>query len=76
MKQPTKADYDAQVDDAGVHVVFRPTESHYDYHILADGGLSPLPGVWHAQPGGIGDYVESEVEAMALEVAKAKLRDH
>jgi hypothetical protein len=43
MKQPTKAEYDATVDDAGVHVVHRPTESHYDYYLLADGGLSLPP---------------------------------
>jgi hypothetical protein len=33
-KQPTKAEYDATVDDAGVHVVHRPTESYYDYYPL------------------------------------------
>ena len=39
MKQPTEADFDVEVDDAGVHVLFMPTESHYDYPVLADGGL-------------------------------------
>jgi len=70
MKQPTKADFDVKVDDAGVHVLFRPTDSYYDYLFLADGGLS-LPGIRHAQPGGTGDYASSDVEAMAYEVAEA-----
>jgi hypothetical protein len=74
MKHATEADYVAAVDDAGVHVIFKPTESHYDYDILADGGLSREYHVRHAQPGGIGDYVESEVEAMAYEVAKEAYR--
>jgi hypothetical protein len=74
MKQPTKADFDVEVHDGGVHVLFRPTESYYDYFLLADGGLSREYHVRHAQPGGIGDYVESEVEAMAYEVAKEAYR--
>jgi len=76
MKQPTKTDYDATVDDAGVHVVFGPTESYYDYYLLADGGLSRPPIIRHAKTGDTGDYAESEVEAMAYEVAQAKLREH
>ena len=76
MKQPTEAEYDATVDDAGVHVVHRPTESHYDYYLLADGGLSLPPIIRHAKTGDTGDYASSEVRAMADEVAQAKLRDH
>ena len=75
MKQPTKTDYDATVDDAVVHVVFRPTESYYDYYLLADGGLSRPPIIRHAKTGDTGDYAESEVRAMADKVAEAKLRD-
>jgi hypothetical protein len=74
MKQPIKAEYDAELDDAGVHVVHRPTESYYDYYLLADGGLSRVPNERHAQPGGIGDYVLSDVEAMAYEVAQEAYR--
>jgi len=74
MKQPTKADFDVEVDDAVVHVVFRPTESYYDYYLLADGGLSRPPIIRHAKTGDTGDYAQSDVEAMAYEVAEAKLR--
>ena len=74
MKQPTKADYDATVDDAGVHVVFRPTESYYDYYLLADGGLSRPPIIRHRKTGDTGDYAPSDVQAMAYEVAEAKCR--
>jgi hypothetical protein len=74
MKQPTEADYNATVDDAGVHVVHRPTESYYDYYLLADGGLSLPPIVRHAKTGDTGDYVSSEVRAMADEVAQTSLR--
>jgi hypothetical protein len=70
MKQATKADFDVEGDDAGVHVLFRPTESHYDYHVLADGGLSLSPTVWHAETGDTGDYISTYVQAMADEVAQ------
>ena len=70
MKQPTEADFDVEVDDAGVHVLFRPTESHYDYPVLADGGLSLSPTVLHAKTGDTGDYVSTYVKAMADEVAQ------
>jgi hypothetical protein len=49
MKQPTRADFDVEIDDAVVHVVFRPTESYYDYYLLADGGLSRPPIIRHAK---------------------------
>jgi hypothetical protein len=74
MKQPTKADFDVEMDEAGVHVLFRPTESHYDYLVLADGGLSLSPTVWHAKTGDTGDYVSTDVKAMADEVAQTSRR--
>jgi hypothetical protein len=74
MKQPTKADFDVEMDEAGVHVLFRPTESHYDYLVLADGGLSLSPTVWHAKTGDTGDYVSTDVKAMADEVAQTNRR--
>jgi hypothetical protein len=75
MKQPTKADFDVEIDDAGVHVLFRPTESHYDYLRLAKGGLSLAPTVRHAKTGDTGDYISADVKAMADELAEAKLRE-
>ena len=74
MKQPIKAEYDAELDDAGVHVVHRPTESYYDYYLLADRGLSLPPIIRHAKTGDTGDYVSSDVRAMADQVAQTSLR--
>ena len=74
MKQPTKTDFDVEVDDAVVHVVFRPTESYYDYYLLADGGLSLPPIIRHAKTGDTGDYVSSEVRTIADQVAQTSLR--
>ena len=76
MKQPTKTDFDAEVDNAVVHVVFRPTESYYDYYRLADGGLSLPPIIRHTKTGDTGDYASTEVRALADEVAQAKHREH
>jgi hypothetical protein len=73
MKHPTKAEYDVAVDDAGLHVVHKPTESRYDYYLLADGGLSLPPIIRHAKTGDTGDYVSSEVRAMADELAQTNL---
>jgi hypothetical protein len=72
MKQPTKTDFDVEVDDAGVHVLFKPTESRYDYYLFADGGLSLPPIIRHARTGDTGDYASSEVRAMADEVAQQR----
>jgi len=74
VKQPTKADFDVEVDDSGIHVVFRPTESYFRYYLLADGGLSRPPIVRHRKTGDTGDYMSSEVRAMADELDEAKLR--
>ena len=76
MKQPTKAEYDATVDDAGIHVVHRPTDSRYDYYLLADGGLVLPPIVRPAKTGDTGDYASTEVRALADEVAQMKHREH
>jgi hypothetical protein len=74
VKQPTKADFDIEVDDSGIHVVFRPTESYFRYYLLADGKLSLPPIVRHRNYGDTGDYTSSEVRAMADELAEAKVR--
>jgi hypothetical protein len=70
MKQPTISDFDVEVDDAVVRVFFRPTESHYDYYLLADGGLSRAPIIRHAKTGDTGDYAKIDIEAMAFELAR------
>jgi hypothetical protein len=75
MKQPTKTDFHVEVDDAVIRIFFRPTESHYDYYLLADGGLSRAPIIRHAKTGDTGNYAESDIEEMAYELAQeANLR--
>ena len=76
MKQPTKADFDVEVDDSGIHVVFRPTESYFRYYLFADGRLSLPPIVRHRKTADTGDYTSSKVRAMADELAEAKVRGH
>ena len=55
MKQPTKTDFHVEVDDAVIRIFFRPTESHYNYYLLADGGLSRAPIIRRAKTGDTGN---------------------
>ena len=67
MKHPVKGDFDTAVNEAGVTVTFKPTNSIYSFHRLADsddiariGPVSPQR-VRHAGPTGeTGDYVSDE----------------
>ena len=72
MKQTMEADFDVQVREGHVEVIFRPTESHISFGILVDpkdiarlGRLSRSANVRHAKTGDTGDYSASEVEAVA-----------
>jgi hypothetical protein len=76
MKHPVKGDFDTAVNEAGVTVTFKPTNSIYSFYRLADsddiariGPVSPQR-VRHAGPTGeTGDYVSNEVGAMAQQIA-------
>jgi hypothetical protein len=77
-----EADFDVQVLEGHVVVIFRPTESHYSFGILVDpkdiarlGRLSRSPSVRHAETGDTGDYSLREVEAMAFQLASAAISD-
>ena len=82
MQQPTKAEFHVRVrEETGVDVLFKPTNSHYSFGLLADpddidkyGPLSP-GSVRHA--GAIADtdrYDGAAVERMAHELAVEAVR--
>jgi hypothetical protein len=80
VKRPMEADFDVQVREGHVEVIFRPTDSHFSFGILVDpkdiaqfGRLSQSPNVRHAKRGDIGDYSSSEVQAMAFRLAFAAI---
>jgi hypothetical protein len=75
-----EADFDVQVREGHVEVIFRPTHSYFTYGILVDrndidrfGPLSLRPDVRHAKTGDTGDYVSSDIEAMAFRLASAAI---
>ena len=76
MKHPVESDFDTSVTEAGVTVIFKPTNSTYSFYRLADtddiARLGPVsPGyVQHAGPtGDTRDYAPNEVQDMALRIA-------
>ena len=82
VRQPMEADFDVQVREGHVEVIFRPTESHMSFGILVDpkdiarlGRLSRSANVRHAKTGDTGDYSASEVEAVAFGLASAAISD-
>jgi hypothetical protein len=82
VKQPMEADFDVQVLEGHVEVIFRPMHSYFTYGILVDhedieqyGRLSRSANVRHAKTGDTGDYSASEVEAMAFQLASAAIND-
>ena len=75
-KTPHETDFDVHVGEAGVNVIFKPTESHYSYRLLADdkdiarfGPVAREPLVRHAKTNDTGQYPSGEVEAMAFRLA-------
>jgi hypothetical protein len=72
-KQIMKTLFDLKLSETGVHVVFRPTNSHYFFHRLQDdaGPLSPdrtFATFRMVDPDG---YDQHEVYRMALSLASA-----
>jgi len=72
MKQPTPSDFIVDVQQVHVNVIFKPTDSHYNFDRLTDpediarqGPLSPSPNVRHGNTGDTGDYPSEEVAQMA-----------
>jgi hypothetical protein len=76
MKQPTPADFTVNVKESSVSVIFRPSNSEYNFGRLADpediaryGPLSQRPNVRHGNTGDTGDYPPEEVAQMAHSLA-------
>jgi hypothetical protein len=76
MKQPTPSDFIVEVKESSVSVIFKPSNSDYAFHRLADaediarhGPLSRSPNVRHGDTGDTGDYPSEEVAQMAHSLA-------
>jgi hypothetical protein len=76
MKQPTPSDFIVNVQESFVSVIFKPSNSEYNFGRLADpadiaryGALSQSPNVRHGNTGDTGDYPPEEVAQMAHSLA-------
>ena len=76
MMHPVKGDFDISVNEAGVTVTFKPTNSIYSFYRLAGiddiARLEPAShqNVRHAGPSGdTADYPADEIQAMAQQIA-------
>jgi hypothetical protein len=76
MKDPTPSDFIIKVEESHVSVIFKPTDSCYNFGRLADpediaryGPLSRSPNVRHAKTGDTGSYPPEEVARMAHTLA-------
>jgi hypothetical protein len=81
MKRPQESDFKIESRDSGVEVIFIPTESHYNFSLLADeerakhGPFSSYVKVRHSGPtGDTGDYIEKEVTEIAHLLAERHVR--
>ena len=76
MKHPTPSDFIINVKESHVSVIFKPSESYYNFGRLADpediarhGPLSQSPNVRHAKTGDTDFYPPEEVAQMAHSLA-------
>ena len=76
MKRPTPSDFTVEAKEAHVTVIFKPSDSHYNFGRLADpediaryGPLSRSSNVRHGKTGDTGEYPENEVAQMAYTLA-------
>jgi len=76
MKQPTPSDFIVNVKESSVSVIFKTSNSDYNFVRLADPGdiarygpLSQSPNVRHGNTGDTGDYPPEEVAQMAHSLA-------
>jgi hypothetical protein len=80
IKHPTESDFEVEVSEAAIEVIFKPTRSHFTYtrfiehkDIVEFGPLSPDPRVRH-DGRYTGTYRPPEVQAMAFRVASEAAR--
>jgi hypothetical protein len=76
MRHPTPSDFIVKVNESYVNVIFKPTDSDYNFGRLADpediaryGPLSRSPNVRHGNTSDTGDYPPEEVARMAHSLA-------
>jgi hypothetical protein len=76
MKHPSPSDFTVEAKEAHVSVIFKPSDSHYNFGRLADpediaryGPLSRSSNVRHRKTGDTGEYPENEVAQMAHTLA-------
>jgi hypothetical protein len=84
-RRPAENDFDVvvQVGKGMVSVLFRPTNSHYLYRIVANARAKPRAGakpgadveLHTGTPGTSNGYVEAEIAAMSVQLASAAARD-
>jgi len=80
-KHPCPSDFEVQISEADIEVIFIPTRSRYIFRRFVDrkdiiefGPLSPDPLVAHTAQSRTGVYLAPEVRAMAFRVASEALR--
>jgi hypothetical protein len=80
-KHPRPSDFEVEISEADVQVIFILTRRRYIFHRFVDrkdiiefGRLSPDPQVAHAKQSGTGVYLAPEVRAMAFRLASEALR--
>ena len=76
MKYPTPSDFTVEAKEAYVSVIFKPTDTHYNFGRLADpediaryGPLSQSSNVREGKTGDTGIYPSDEVARMAHTLA-------
>src|ERR1700733_1073602 len=73
MLQPSLADFDFWSEGAEIVVVFRPTETHFAFPLLAGGEMSAAPKIRHAQTSDTGRYGGNEVLELAYHLGRQYL---
>jgi hypothetical protein len=75
-KHPRPSDFEVQISEADIEVIFIPTRSRYIFRRFVDrkdiiefGPLSPDPLIAHTARSGTGAYLAPEVRAMAFRLA-------
>jgi hypothetical protein len=76
MKHPKEEDFDVQVTEAGVDVLFRPTMSRFPYGLSTDPGdiarWGRLSDTRNATTD-TGEFIWTDVEAIAFRLASAAI---
>jgi hypothetical protein len=75
--KPVEADFTVKRHHGGVDVFFKPTESEYNFHLLADptdiakhGPISSTYNVRHTKTGDTGEYDPQDIIEMAVRLAR------